>query len=153
SLGVLLYELLVGRTPFDSKELTQAGLDEMRRTIREKEPLRPSTRLSTLAHAELDTAAKARSIEAPRLQSLLKGDLDWIVMKCLEKAGARRYETANGLAADIKRYLEDEPVVARPPSTAYRLNKFVKRNRTASVAVSLIALAIVLGGVVSTWAL
>ena len=107
SLGVLLYELLTGRTPFDPSELLQSGLDEMRRTIREKEPDRPSTRLSTMAEGELTTVAKHRHTEAPRLIHLVRGDLDWIVMKCLEKDRARRYETANGLASDIQRHLDN----------------------------------------------
>src|SRR3989454_663156 len=116
SLGVLLYELLVGKTPFDGRELVMSGLDEMRRIIREKEPLRPSTRLTEYTPAELTDTAKRRSAEAPKLVHALQGDLDWIVMKCLEKDRARRYETASSLSADLKRYLSDEPVVARPPS-------------------------------------
>ncbi len=101
SLGVLLYELLTGRTPFDQKELLAAGLDEMRRIIREEEPPRPSTRLSTMAAEALTATAHHRHTEPPKLVHLVRGDLDWIVMKCLEKDRARRYETANGLAADI----------------------------------------------------
>ncbi len=131
SLGVLLYELLTGRTPFDPKELMAGGIDGMRRTIREKEPVRPSTRLATLQGEELTTTAKRRGAEAPRLIHLLKGDLDWIVMKCLEKDRARRYETANGLAADLKRHLNNEPVLARPPSAAYRLQKAWRRHKVA----------------------
>src|SRR2546425_3411062 len=151
SLGVLLYELLTGRPPFDPSELLQSGLDEMRRTIREKEPDRPSTRLSTMAEGELTTVAKHRHTEAPRLIHLVRGDLDWIVMKCLEKDRARRYETANGLASDIQRHLNNEPVVARPPSTLYRIEKLVRRNRLAFTAAALVALALVLGIVASTW--
>jgi serine/threonine protein kinase len=119
SLGVLLYELLTGKTPLDQKELLAAGLDDMRRTIREQEPARPSTRLSTMLAAELTTTAKHRHTDAPKLIHLLRGDLDWIVMKSLEKDRARRYETANGLADDIQRHLNCEPVVARPPSRFY----------------------------------
>ncbi|MGH9646960.1 MAG: protein kinase domain-containing protein, partial [Bryobacteraceae bacterium] len=151
SLGVLLYELLTGRTPFDPSELLRSGLDEMRRTIREKEPDRPSTRLSTMAEGELTTVAKHRNTETPRLIHLVRGDLDWIVMKCLEKDRARRYETANGLAFDIQRHLNNEPVVARPPSALYRIEKVVRRNRLAFTAAALVALALVLGTVASTW--
>ncbi len=152
SLGVLLYELLTGKTPFDAKELLQAGLDEMRRTIREKEPDRPSTKVSTLAGEELTTTAKRRGVEAPKLVNVLRGDLDWIVMKCLEKDRARRYETANGLASDIQRHLKNEPVVACPPSNLYRFQKMVRRNKLAFTAVSAVAATLVLGLCATTWA-
>jgi len=145
SLGVLLYELLVGRTPFDARELMKSGLDEMRRTIREREPARPSTRLTTLSEAELAEVAQRRGCEPPRLPHLLRGDLDWIVMKCLEKERSRRYETANGLAADLRRYLDNEPVVARPPTTVYRLQKLARRNKLAFAAVFAVGTALLIG--------
>ena len=153
ALGVLLYELLTGKTPFDAKELLHAGLDEMRRTIREKEPVRPSTRLSTLQAADLTTTAQHRHADAPELVHLLRGDLDWIVMKCLEKDRTRRYETANGLAMDIRRHLALEPIIARPPSTAYRFQKFARRNKLALATVSAVAMAVLLGvgGVFWQW--
>src|SRR5450432_116183 len=129
SLGVLLYELLTGRTPFDAQELLRAGLDEMRRIIREQEPSRPSTRLSTMMAADLTTVAGHRQAQPPKLINLVRGDLDWIVMKALEKDRTRRYETANGFAADIQRHLNNEPVEAAAPSAAYKVRKFVQRHR------------------------
>ena len=134
SLGVLLYELLTGCTPFDQKELLAAGLEEMRRTIREREPIKPSTRLSTMLEGELTVTAQHRQTAPPKLVHRVRGDLDWIVMKCLEKERARRYETANGLAADIQRHLNCEPVVARPPGGFYSFKKMVRRHRTAFAA-------------------
>ena len=151
SLGVLLYELLTGKTPFETQELLAAGLEEMRRTICEKEPPRPSTRLSTMLKGELATMAKAHQAEAPKLIRLVRGDLDWIVMKCLEKDRTRRYETVNGLAADLKRHLTNEPVVARPPSTAYRLRKAWRRHNLAFTAAAVVAAALVVGTGVSSW--
>jgi serine/threonine protein kinase len=151
SLGVLLYELLTGKTPFDAKELMAAGLDEMRRTIREQEPPRPSTRLSTMAADALTTTANEHHTDAPKLIHLLRGDLDWIAMKCLEKDRARRYETANGLAADVQRYLHDEAVQACPPSARYRFRKFARRNKVPLVTAALIALSLVSGTLISTW--
>jgi eukaryotic-like serine/threonine-protein kinase len=145
ALGVLLYELLTGRTPFDAKELLQSGLDELRRTIREKEPERPSTRLSTMLDADLTAVAQRRHLEAPKLIHLLRGDLDWIVMKSLEKDRTRRYETANGLAMDIQRYLSNDAVLARPPSNFYRFQKLVRRNKAAFVAASVVSAALVVG--------
>jgi len=151
SLGVLLYELLTGRTPFDSKTLTQSGLDEMRRTLREDEPQLPSTMITSLRRTELMLTASQRHAEPPKLISQLKGDLDWIVMKTLEKDRNRRYETANGLAMDIQRYLESEPVMARPPSRIYRLQKLVRRNKMVFVAAGAVALALMIGLGTSTW--
>jgi serine/threonine protein kinase len=149
SLGVLLYELFTGKTPFDSQELIRSGLDEMRRTIREKEPLSPSTRLTSMADADLTTTAKRRGAEAPRLVHFIRGDLDWIVMKALEKDRTRRFDTANALAADLQRFLDNEPVEARPPSNIYRFQKLVRRNKMAFAAVSGIVAALALGLVVS----
>ncbi len=145
SLGVLLYELLTGTTPFDSKELISKGFAEMMRIIREVEPHKPSTRISALGDTGTRTAQQRQVAGAKRLGTVLRGDLDWIVMKCLEKDRRRRYETANGLAADIERHLNDEPVTAGPPSAGYRLRKFLRRNRAAMVAVSLIVLVLFLG--------
>lgn len=151
SLGVLLYELLTGKPPFENKVLLTLGLDEMRRTIRQKQPLRPSTRLSTLPGGELDTTAKARGMEAPRLCSLVRGDLDWIVMKCLEKDRARRYSTANDLATDLKRHLNNEPVVARPPSRWYEFQKTVRRHKIGFAATGMVILTLATATAVSTW--
>jgi len=142
---VLLYELLTGKTPFDANELLEAGLDEMRRTIRDREPERPSTRLSTMLEGELTVTAGRRQSDAPKLVSLIRGDLDWIVMKALEKDRTRRFETANGLAADIQRYLSNEPVMARPPGNLYRFQKLVRRNKVVFAAVGAVAAALVIG--------
>ena len=149
SLGVLLYELLTGHTPFDTKELMALGADDLCRTIREKEPARPSTRLSTMHEGELTTTAKHRASEPPRLIHQVRGDLDWIVMKCLEKDRTRRYDSANGLAADLHRHLHNEPVVACPPSMRYRLRKTVQRHKTAFATAAMVAAVLILGAVAS----
>ncbi len=151
SLGVLLYELLTGRTPFDTEMLMQSGMDGMRRTLREQEPQLPSTMITTMRQTELTLTAGQRHAEPPKLISQLKGDLDWIVMKALEKDRNRRYETANGLAMDIQRYLVNEPVVARPPSQVYRLKKLVRRNQFTFIAGAAVAVALLLGLGLSTW--
>jgi len=150
SLGVLLYELLVGQTPFDAKEMMRGGLDALRQIIREKEPLRPSTRLATLPGDELTTTAKHRSADTTKLVHQLQGDLDWIVMKCLEKDRTRRYETANGLAADIQRHINNEPVIARPPSAAYRFQKAFRRNKLLFTAGTAIVVTLILGVIGTT---
>jgi serine/threonine protein kinase/tetratricopeptide (TPR) repeat protein len=151
SLGVLLYELLTGRTPFDARELVKEGLEAIRRTIREVDPPRPSTRLSTLTHADLDTVAKARGTGSMELRSQLQGDLDWIVMKALEKDRTRRYETANGFAMDVRRHLADEPVTAGAPSAGYKFRKFVRRNKVAFAVAATIALVLVVATGISVW--
>jgi serine/threonine protein kinase/Tfp pilus assembly protein PilF len=150
SLGVLLYELLTGSTPFDSQRLQQAAVDEIRRIIRDEEPPKPSTRLSQSGD-RLPTIAARRSTESAGLSKLVRGDLDWIVMKCLEKDRARRYETANGLAMDIQRHLDNEPIEARPATSLYRFQKLVRRNKLAAAAASAVMAALILGLSVSTW--
>ena len=149
SLGVILYELLTGLRPFDTQRLRKAALDEVIRIIREEEPPRPSTRLST--DASLASSAAVRQMEPKRLTALMRGELDWVVMKCLEKDRNRRYETAYGLARDVQRYLANEAVEARPPTTGYRLKKFLARNRGPVLAASIVAL-VLLGGIAGTTA-
>ena len=166
SLGVLLYELLTGTTPFDAKELMASGIDAMRKTIRETEPVRPSTKLSqTLVAANVSSlkspaagkpeeevrADSRRLLRVKETITLLKGDLDWIVMKCLEKDRTRRYETANGLAADLKRHLSNEAVVARPPTPLYRFQKMVRRNKLAFAAAGAVMAALLVGLFLASW--
>ena len=149
SLGVLLYELLTGRPPYDPKSLQQAGLNEIRRIIREVDPPRPSTAVSTLTDADRTTVARLRRAVPTQLTSVLRGDLDWIVMRCLEKERGRRYESAHALADDVRRHLRSEPVEARPAERLYRLRKFVARNRVVCGSAAAVVLALVIGTVVS----
>ncbi|TKJ34460.1 MAG: hypothetical protein CEE38_18110 [Planctomycetes bacterium B3_Pla] len=151
SLGVLLYELLTGRTPFDAKELMQSGIDQMRKIIREQEPPKPSTKFATLQMDEQSTTAARHATDSPRLISLLRGDLDWIVMKCIEKDRTRRYETANGLALDVVRHLSNEPVIARPPTVVYQLQKAWRRNKVVYTAAAAVVIALLLGTGISVW--
>jgi eukaryotic-like serine/threonine-protein kinase len=144
ALGVLTYELLTGTTPFDRARFKEIPFDEMRRIIREEEPAAPSTRISALGDTAVQVSANRRSVP-DGLSRLFRGELDWIVMKCLEKDRRRRYATTQELAMDLQRYLADEPVLARPPSAAYRLRKFARRNRGAVLAACLVLVALVVG--------
>ena len=148
---MLLYELLTSRTPLTEEDMMQAGLDQILRLIREQEPPKPSTKLSSLTREELTTIAARRQSVPARLNQIVRGELDWIVMKALEKSRARRYETANGFAADIQRHLNHEPVTAAAPSAGYRARKFVRRHRP-SLAVAAVMLVLLLAGVMaSSW--
>jgi tetratricopeptide (TPR) repeat protein/serine/threonine protein kinase len=150
SLGVLLYELLAGSPPFTRKELEKAGMLEMLRVIREQEPTKPSAKLSTAEG--LPTLAANRGTEPAKLTRLVRGELDWIVMKALEKDRSRRYETANGFAMDVQRYLADEPVLACPPSAGYRLRKFARRHKVGLAVAALVLVFLVLLGTAIGWA-
>jgi serine/threonine protein kinase/WD40 repeat protein len=150
SLGVLLYELLVGKPPFDSAEILKDGLEGVRRTLRNTPPTAPSVRLETFGEAERTHTAERRRCDVPRLRSDLKGDLDWIVLKCLEKDRVRRYESVGALAQDIQRSLHHEPIEARPPTWSYRLGKAVERNRVAFLTGTLLAVTLVVAAVFST---
>jgi serine/threonine protein kinase/tetratricopeptide (TPR) repeat protein len=150
SLGVLLYELLTGTTPFDQERLRTAAYDEIRRIIREEEPARPSAQISTLGQAATVVSANRRS-DPKRLSQLFRGELDWVVMKALEKDRNRRYETARDLALDVEHYLHDEPVHACPPSAMYRVRKFARRNKTGLAVAGLVLLAAVAFGGGAVW--
>jgi hypothetical protein len=148
SLGVLLFELLASRPPFDERTLLQAGLDEIRRILREEDPPLPSSRVASLSREERSSAAHSRRLEPARLVSHLRGDLDRVVMKCLEKDRRRRYETANSLAQDLQRYLDHVPVFARTATPGYRIAKFGRRHARG---VAMTILAIILLGGIGAW--
>ncbi|MCH8006506.1 MAG: serine/threonine protein kinase, partial [Planctomycetes bacterium] len=152
SLGALMYELLTGTTPFEKRTFQRLSYPEIQRIIREKDPPTPSTRVSALGE-ELVEVAKERNLEPGSLPRLLRGDLDWIVMRALEKDRARRYATASELAADIGRYLRHEPVLASPPSVPYRLRKFVRRHRIAVLSVAVVVLVLATGVTGTVWGL
>jgi WD40 repeat protein/serine/threonine protein kinase len=150
SLGVLLYELLTGSTPFDKKRLLEATYDEVRRIIRDEEPPRPSTKVTRLGETAT-TVSALRRVEPRKLSQMLRGELDWIVMRALEKDRTRRYDSVGSFAKDIQRFLDLEPIEARPQSVAYRFRKFARRNRALILTAGAVALALILGTVISTW--
>src|SRR5205085_3501736 len=149
SLGVLLYELLTGTTPLQRDRVKTVAVLELLRLVREEEPPRPSTRLSTTE--ELPSIAASRGTEPKKLSGLMRGELDWIVLKCLEKERDRRYETPNAFAADVQRYLNDETVQACPPSGWYRFRKFARRNKGVLATAAAVAAALLLGTAAATW--
>src|SRR5262249_11194651 len=151
SLGVLLYELLTGTTPFDKETLSGSGLEEMRRMIREDDPPRPSARVSTLQARTPTTSSQRRGTDPRHISAALRGELDWIVMKSLEKDRGRRYESASALATDIRRYLCDEPVLACPPTTLYKFRKFARKHKAALATAVAIAASLILGTTASAW--
>ncbi|MCP4854018.1 MAG: serine/threonine protein kinase [Fuerstiella sp.] len=151
SLGVLLCELLTGHTPFDKQTIKRAGIDEVRRMIREDEPQRPSARISTLKAEQLSTISDQRGVDPRKYPLALSGELDWIVMKALEKDRNRRYESASALAADIGRYLSDEPVEACPPSVGYRVSKYAKRDKAFLATAAVVLLSLVGGTSLAIW--
>jgi len=151
SLGVLLYELLAGRTPFDSEDLVSSGVDEIRRRIREEEPPRPSTRLHSLEHSDRTAIAKARGADPELLRKKLRNEIDWIIMKAIDKDRSRRYGTAEALADDIGNYLSDAPVEACPPTASYRFKKMVRHNKGAFAVTAAVVGALALGAIASAW--
>ncbi len=153
SLGVLLYELLTSTTPFDTRELLKAGLDEVRRVIRDQEPVRPSTRLRGMTAADLTTVSGQRQAQPPNLIREMRGDLDWIVMKALEKERPRRYQTATSLAEDVHHYLANEAVSARPPSAFYKLQKLIARNKLLFAALGIMLVLLIAGWSLTSWSL
>jgi hypothetical protein len=151
SLGVLLYELLTGTTPFDKATLQKSGFDEMRRIIRDDDPPRPSVRVSTLNAEQSSTVSEKRQIDSRQFYDLLRGELDWVVIKAMEKDRAQRYQSASALAEDVRRYLDGDPVDAHPPSTLYRLGKFSRRHYAWLTFASLIAVTLVAGIAATMW--